>query len=544
MLERAPRRWFVRPLGAAALLAVEYSLVTLSFDAALLLERTGMWHGLGWVGLIGPAALAFVTALWIVGEVPLREVLRREAADETRSRPMWPALLLHFLSFGVFFGLTGHIFGSGTPPQGGPLGWIVLWALAGVSTLVSLLPIAFGKLRWRPTWQALAVPLGLAALLSFVASAGGWTALLLWDRLGDVTLHAVATLLGVLVSPIHFDPSEAAIGTEQFWVRMARECSGYEGIGLIVVFLTAYIAAFRKRFRFPRVLLLVPAAVAVVWLLNIFRIVALILLGHFLSPDLALGGFHSKAGWLLFCGVALGAVWLSGRVSWFSREPTDARGRISNPSAPFLVPLLALMATSLVTGLFVDRFDYLYPLRVVVVLLVLAWYRDEYAAGVRAQLRGRSMWSWDAVGIGVVVYLLWVGLSALSGSHASESVPEELVALPEPVAAAWIISRALGAILTVPIVEELAFRGFLLRRLVGSSFTRVAYDQWHWPAVLISSLAFAAVHQEWLGGFAAGVLFAYAQKRRGLLSDAILAHATSNGLIAIQVLAAGHWSLW
>ena len=70
------------------------------------------------------------------------------------------------------------------------------------------------------------------------------------------------------------------------------------------------------------------------------------------------------------------------------------------------------------------------------------------------------------------------------------------------------------------------------------------YDQWRWYAVLISSLAFAAVHQEWLGGFAAGVLYAYAQKRRGLLSDAIVAHATSNALIAIQVLAAGHWSLW
>jgi len=58
------------------------------------------------------------------------------------------------------------------------------------------------------------------------------------------------------------------------------------------------------------------------------------------------------------------------------------------------------------------------------------------------------------------------------------------------------------------------------------------------------SLAFAAVHQQWIGGFAAGVLYAYAQKRRGLLSDAIVAHAVTNALIAMQVLFAGHWSLW
>jgi CAAX prenyl protease-like protein len=108
----------------------------------------------------------------------------------------------------------------------------------------------------------------------------------------------------------------------------------------------------------------------------------------------------------------------------------------------------------------------------------------------------------------------------------------------------WIIGRLLGAVLVVPIVEELAFRGFLLRRLIASNFSKVPYDQWHWPAVLISSLAFAAVHQQLIGGFAAGVLYAYAQKRRGLLSDAIVAHAVSNALIAIQVLFAGHWSLW
>ena len=93
-------------------------------------------------------------------------------------------------------------------------------------------------------------------------------------------------------------------------------------------------------------------------------------------------------------------------------------------------------------------------------------------------------------------------------------------------------------------MEELAFRGFLLRRVIASDFTKVPYDRWHWPAVLISSLAFAAVDQQWIGGFVAGLLYAYAQKRRGLLSDAITAHAVTNALIAIQVLFAGHWSLW
>lgn len=542
MVERPPQPGFVRPVGALLLLAVEYLAVTLSFDASPLLAQAGLRGGLGWMGLVGPAVIAFITALWIIGGASLRDVLARASADSD-TRVLWPAVF-HVLSFGVFFVLTAHVFGSKPDPGGTPVLWIAFWLLAGISTLFSLVPVAFGRIRWKPLLHELAVPLGLAALLSFAAWAGGLATLMLWDRLGDATLHAVAAVLSALVSPIHFDPLEAAIGTEYFWIRVAPICSGYEGIGLIVVFLSAYLAAFRKRFRFPRVLLLVPAAVLAVWLLNVVRIVALILLGHFWSPGLAIGGFHSKAGWLLFCGVALGTVWLSGRLPWFAREPSDSRGRITNPSAPFLVPLLALVATALVTGLFVEDFDYFYPLRVVVVLLAIAWYREEYTNGLRSHLEGRKILSWPAVGIGVVVYMLWAAASFFDGSYGSRGPPEELLALPGPIRLTWVIARAFGAIVTVPIVEELAFRGFLLRRLIGSSFNRVPYDKWHWPAVLVSSLAFAAVHQQWLAGFAAGVLYAYAQKRRGLLSDAIVAHATSNGLIALQVLAAGHWSLW
>jgi CAAX prenyl protease-like protein len=102
----------------------------------------------------------------------------------------------------------------------------------------------------------------------------------------------------------------------------------------------------------------------------------------------------------------------------------------------------------------------------------------------------------------------------------------------------------LGSTVTVPIIEELAFRGFLLRRLIARDFTKVPYDMLRWPAVLVSSLAFAAVHQQWVAGFVAGVSYAYAQSRRGLLTDAIIAHSVTNALIAVQVLLAAHWSLW
>jgi len=252
------------------------------------------------------------------------------------------------------------------------------------------------------------------------ALAGPWvglTTLGLWEHLSRATLDAVAALLGVLVSPIYFDPSETVVGTEEFWVQVTPVCSGYEGIGLIIVFLSAYLVVFRERFRFPHALLVLPVAIVAVWLLNIVRIVALILIGHAGYTDMAVGGFHSKAGWLFFCAIALGAVWASQHLRWFARNPGDPRGTVTNPSAPFLLPLLAVVAIALVTGLFVDELDYFYPLRVAVGLLVLAWYRQDYMTGLQRRLHGRSVLSWHAVGIGVAVYVLWIGISALSDPY-------------------------------------------------------------------------------------------------------------------------------
>lgn len=544
MLEHASQNRYLRPLLAVAVLAAEYLAVSFSFDALGMLEREGAWERLGWMGLLGPSVFAFATALWILGGAKVREALSRSYSDARAAPPLWPRLGAQLLCFAAFYAITSLVFGREAPPGGSPELWILLWLLGGAATVLSLVPIAAGGLRLVPLLRELAAPLVVASLVALIAWGAGVTTLGLWNHLSRITLDAVAAVLGVLVSPIYFDPADAAVGTEDFWVRVMPICSGYEGIGLIVVFLSAYLVGFRERFRFPHVLLLLPVGISAVWFLNVVRIVSLILVGHAGYPDIALGGFHSKAGWLFFCAVALGAVWLSQQLRWFARDLHAPRSEVVNPSAPFLLPLLAVVATALVSGLFVDELDYFYPLRAVVGLLVLAWYRQDYVSGLRDHLRGRPILSWQAVGIGVVVYVLWIGVSALTAPFASEAPPAALSEIAPPLAAVWIIGRLLGAVLVVPVVEELAFRGFLLRRIIGSEFEQVRYERWSWLAVLGSSLVFAAFHQQWIGGFAAGVLYAYAQKRRGLLSDAILAHAVTNALIAAQVLLAGHWSLW
>jgi CAAX prenyl protease-like protein len=91
----------------------------------------------------------------------------------------------------------------------------------------------------------------------------------------------------------------------------------------------------------------------------------------------------------------------------------------------------------------------------------------------------------------------------------------------------------------VPIVEELAFRDYLRRKLIALNFETVALNRFTWLSFLGSSLVFGAFHGEFLAGTAAGMVFVLAVCRRGVLSDAILAHATSNALFCAYALVAG-----
>jgi CAAX prenyl protease-like protein len=110
---------------------------------------------------------------------------------------------------------------------------------------------------------------------------------------------------------------------------------------------------------------------------------------------------------------------------------------------------------------------------------------------------------------------------------------------------AWIALRVLAAVVTVPIAEELAFRGFLYRRLLSADFEAVSLRRFSWVALLVSSLIFGMLHgSRWFAGALAGALYAIALLRKGRICNAIVAHAVTNALIAADVLLFGHWQLW
>ncbi|MBV8609587.1 MAG: exosortase E/protease, VPEID-CTERM system [Singulisphaera sp.] len=499
-----------------------------------------------WVELLGHAGdvprlgAAAAAATLLVGAARWRGEVWRWSVPHNSPHRWWPLLLGHLVAFAVFCRLTAMVLGPEVRSSSHPAGWIAFWVASGLVTLASWAAVMLPPRLWAPLAKR-----GRGALLTGIAAGAavglaGQASEGLWQPLCRPTFRLVRALLGLIYPSVVCRPDNLVVGTPTFTVRIAPSCSGYEGIGLIWLFLGIYLWLFRRELRFPRAFLLLPIGTALIWVSNAARIAALVVVGTEVSRDVALKGFHSLAGWLFFIAVGLGLVAASHHRSLLTGDRPSPRpaGR-GNPTAAYLAPLFAGVATATLTGAFSSGFDRLYPLRVLAVAGVLWAFRHEMT-GLR------WAWSWQAVGLGAVVFALWLALGpAPSHSTAATDLQVGLGGLSRVGAGIWLTFRVIGAVITVPLAEELAFRGYLIPRLITADFRDVPPGQFRLSSVVVSSVLFGTLHNgRWLAGTLAGMLYALALYRRGKLSDAVLAHATTNALIAADVLLAGAWSLW
>jgi CAAX prenyl protease-like protein len=146
---------------------------------------------------------------------------------------------------------------------------------------------------------------------------------------------------------------------------------------------------------------------------------------------------------------------------------------------------------------------------------------------------------------GAGVFVLWVAFDRAIGAAPIAALPAPLAHATPLLRVTWITFRAIAASITVPIAEELAFRGFLMRRFVAADFESVAWRKVTWIAVAVSSVLFGVMHGgRWIPGIIAGAIFAGVAIRRRRIGEAVVAHAVANVMIAVYVLAFGHWELW
>lgn len=411
---------------------------------------------------------------------------------------------------------------------------ITIWAIGAVAATA-------GTLLWIGSladWKRLLTREGVILPLLVIGGFFLPDLIAYFDRfwsvswLAGMTFDGVVGMLGLINVEVFVYKPEFVIGVDEFLVIVGDECSGVQGIALITGLVGGYLALYRKELRFPHALILLPVGIVLSVLLNMLRIAALIWIGAYVSPDLALNGFHSHAGWLLFTLLSLGLIGVSRALPFFRAEAVKSEGGelppiFRDPDAARIVPFIVFMASSMIASTFAPVPGVWYPLRAIALGAVLLTFLPLY----------RKMdWRLDGVALlaGAVIGLGWI---ATHQAEAGSPLQARLAEFSAMGLFIWALFRIVGTTLLVPITEELFFRDYLLKRVWKQGFAVQL------AGVVVTSALFAVLHDRWLAGFIAGVVFALLVWRSGRIASAVQAHVIANALIAAWALANGDWSV-
>jgi CAAX prenyl protease-like protein len=172
----------------------------------------------------------------------------------------------------------------------------------------------------------------------------------------------------------------------------------------------------------------------------------------------------------------------------------------------------------------------------------------------RVPLRGGPSKPFLSILIGFAVFVIWVAPdriapnwhhfilfdNAVMGHPAGNTPP---ASKNDPV---FLFFRIATSVIAVPILEELFWRGWLMRWLIDSrDFERVPLGAFAPAAFWLTALLFASEHGSfWDVGLAAGIVYNWWMIRTRNIWDCILAHAVTNAVLAAYVIGAGQWQYW
>ena len=219
---------------------------------------------------------------------------------------------------------------------------------------------------------------------------------------------------------------------------------------------------------------------------------------------------------------------------------TQSRASVAY-TAPFLV-YVGLLALEHILGL--NTF-WAYPIRLIAVLTTLAAFS-------RPLLKFRFTVPAASVGVGVLVFAIWVAPDLLFHYRHHWLFENSLTgfatgALPGGLhrSFGFLAVRIAGSALVVPVVEELFWRGWMMRWLMQHDWQKVPLGTYRAGSFCLVAVLFASEHGPyWEVGLAAGVIYNWWVVRTKSLGDCILAHAVTNLVLGIYVVAAGQWQYW
>jgi len=209
--------------------------------------------------------------------------------------------------------------------------------------------------------------------------------------------------------------------------------------------------------------------------------------------------------------------------------------------APFIFYIIIMVLSGFLANMNMDV-RWIYAIRAGGTALILLLLRNQYAElAWPPGLPLRTLMF--SVLIGVLVFILWINLDQqwmVVGKASGYDPRAAEGGLNYPM----LIMRMAGAVLVVPLMEELFWRSFLMRWIDRTDFLNVSPAKVSIAAILISSLLFASEHTFWFSGLIAGLAYAWLYRKTQNLWASIIAHAVTNCLLGIWVMYTGRWDYW
>lgn len=183
---------------------------------------------------------------------------------------------------------------------------------------------------------------------------------------------------------------------------------------------------------------------------------------------------------------------------------------------------------------------WLYPTQTIVCAALLIWFRREYEF---AKFR-RPLFT---IAIGILVFVLWISPQVFFRFAPRLVGFDPSVFAGQPFAY-WftVIFRFLRLVVVVPFVEEIFWRGFLLRYLIKEKFEDVPFGAFSWLSFIAVSLAFCFAHTapDWIAAFITGMLYNAVAYRTKSLTSCVVVHAITNLLLGLWIMQTQQWGFW
>lgn len=243
---------------------------------------------------------------------------------------------------------------------------------------------------------------------------------------------------------------------------------------------------------------------------------------------------------------------------------------LASPMAAHVVPLLGFMLfTELAALIRIGNPElpwyrsapehWVYPLQCLVIGMILWFCRRHYtltpwrglwlaaalgAAGIAIWITPGSLYEvWLRPGMTPPDWWEWFGIVERRDGFNPTLFSGEPMAY-----AATVLLRFVRMVVIVPLVEELFWRGFLMRYVQAGdkAFTSVPFGTHTWPAYGITTLAVTLIHHptDYFAAFVWGSLMYFVAVRTKSLGACVFMHAIGNLLLGLHVMNTQLWGYW